>query len=239
MTAVIESVQTLNKTVFRMELSGDFHGMRPGQFAQIQVPGLYLRRPVSLCDFEEGHISLVIRAVGEGTKRLQAMRRGEQLDVLCPLGKGFDTQKSGDKPLLIGGGVGLPPMLALCKALLSEKKQPRVIAGFADADDAFLLDDFAAIGVDPIVSTVDGSLGAKGFVTDVMPKDGFSFLYACGPKPMLRAIWEQTGGCGEYSLEERMGCGFGACMGCAVETADGIRRVCADGPVFSGKELKW
>ncbi|MBQ8136524.1 MAG: dihydroorotate dehydrogenase electron transfer subunit [Clostridia bacterium] len=239
MIARIESVRPLNQTIFRMDLSGTFPAMRPGQFAQLEVPGLYLRRPISLCDFDGGHLTLVIRAVGEGTKRLQCMQVGEKLDVLCPLGNGFDTEASGDTPLLVGGGVGLPPMLALCKALLAQGKHPKVIVGFANADDAFLLDEFAALGVSPAVSTVDGSLGTKGFVTDVMPEDGFTYLYACGPKPMLRALWERTEGCGEYSLEERMGCGFGACMGCAVKTASGVKRVCFDGPVFTGKELVW
>ena len=239
MICTVDRVQALSASVFRMELCGSFPDMRPGQFAGVQVPGKYLRRPISLCDFDSGRISLVIRAVGDGTRALRAVLPGERLDVLCPLGNGFDTQKSGMTPLLVGGGVGLPPLYALCRRLIAQGKRPAVIAGFACAGDAFLTDAFLALGAQVQVTTVDGSLGVRGMVTDAMPESGYSYLYACGPKAMMRAVCEKAGGVGEYSLEERMGCGFGACMGCAVRTVGGMKRVCADGPVFPGKEILW
>ena len=239
MIATVESVRGLNGDVFRMELAGSFPEMKPGQFAEIQVPGQYLRRPISLCDFAKDHISLVIRAVGEGTRALRDMRPGETLDLLCPLGNGFDTEKSGDTPLLVGGGVGLPPLYALCRLLIEKGAKPTVAAGFAGARDVFLLDEFRALGAKVLVASIDGTLGVKGLVTDVMPDSGYSYVYSCGPKAMMRAVCEKAGSLGEYSLEERMGCGFGACMGCAVKTAGGMRRVCKDGPVFAGKEILW
>ena len=237
----IESNVQIAKNTYEMDLVGDTSEItRPGQFVQAALPGFYLRRPISVCEWDGESLRLVYKVVGQGTAAMAKMRPGESLDLLCGLGNGFATGTAcGMSPLLAGGGVGLPPLLGLCRALLAEGKQPRVLAGFGTAAEAFLLDDFRSLGVPVTVTTMDGSLGVKGLVTDALPSLTFDDVMACGPLPMLRALWKQTGGMGQYSLEERMGCGFGACMGSSVMTREGAARVCREGPVFRGEVLPW
>ena len=232
--------RALTASVRSMRLSGDTGSLtRPGQFVQVALPGFYLRRPISVCEWDEGSLRLVYKVVGQGTAAMADMRPGDRLDLLCGLGNGFDTALCGESPLLVGGGVGLPPLLGLCRALLAEGKAPRVLAGFGTAAEVFLLEDFRALGVPVTVTTMDGSLGVKGLVTDALGDLDFDDVLACGPLPMLKALWKRTEGKGQYSLEERMGCGFGACMGCSVQTKQGSMRVCREGPVFRGEVLPW
>ena len=237
---VIEN-RPLNATVLSMWLSGDTSAFRrPGQFVQVCVPGFYLRRPISVCEWTEGRLRLVYKPVGPGTEKLAAFKPGDELDLLPGLGNGFDASLLGRRPLLVGGGVGLPPLLGLCRQLLAEHRQPSVLAGFAGEADIFLLDDFEALGVPVTVTTQDGSRGLQGLVTDALPRLDFDSLAACGPIPMMKALRNTVGRVPQlYSLEERMGCGFGACMGCTVQTAGGPARVCKEGPVFRGEELMW
>ena len=225
--------------VFLLDLAGDTSMVKaPGQFAQLQIPGFYLRRPISLCDWDENGMTLIYKAVGQGTDALSRMEAGDTLDILNGLGNGYDVNACGNQPLVIGGGVGIPPLYALTKALLAAGKTPTVILGFNKAEEIFLLDEFQDFDAETRVTTVDGSFGAKGFVTDALPKDYDSF-FACGPLPMLKAVFKACPTAGQLSLEERMGCGFGACMGCTVQTQNGPKRVCKDGPVFRKEELPW
>ena len=236
----ITANEQLTGTVWRMTLRGDASALTaPGQFVQVSLPGFFLRRPISVCDWDAETVTLVYKVVGQGTAAMAAMEAGTKLDLLTGLGNGFSVEACGDRPLLIGGGVGLPPMLGLCKALLRAGRAPRLLAGFGKADECFLLEDFAALGVQVTVTTLDGSRGVQGVVTDAMPGLDYDSVCACGPLPMLKAVWRQTGGMGQYSLEERMGCGFGACMGCTIQTRTGSKRVCKEGPVFDGGELMW
>ena len=205
----------LTDSVYKMVLSGDTSGVTNcGQFVNIKLDGLFLRRPISVCDCEDGQLTLVYKVVGRGTEQMSRMNAGEILDVLVGLGNGYDTTVSGDAPLLIGGGVGVPPMYMLCKKLIAEGKNPTVILGFNRADEIFYENEFKALGVRVIVTTVDGSYGVKGFVTDAMKEIDYSYFYTCGPEPMLKAVYRATNTSGQFSFEERMGCGFGACMGC-------------------------
>ncbi len=225
--------------VFLLDLAGDTSMVKaPGQFAQLQIPGFYLRRPISICDWDESGMTLIYKAVGQGTDALSRMGAGDTLDILNGLGNGYDANACGNHPLVIGGGVGIPPLYALTKALLAAGKQPAVILGFNKAEEIFLLDEFQDFDAEIRVTTVDGSFGAKGFVTDALPK-GYDSFFACGPLPMLKAVCKACDTPGQLSLEERMGCGFGACMGCTLETRFGPRRVCKDGPVFLKEELLW
>ncbi len=239
-TLTVLSNDALTKSVYRMRLAGDLSSFtRPGQFCNIAVPGFYLRRPISVCDIEGDVLTLLYKVVGHGTEAMAAMQPGTALDVLCGLGNGYDTAKSGDRPLLLGGGVGIPPLYGLAKALLAEGKPVRAILGFNTAEEIFWVDEFRALGVDVTVTTADGSAGEKGFVTDALPAD-YSYFYTCGPLPMLRAVYEKTFTSGQFSFEARMGCGFGACMGCSMKTADGgYKRVCREGPVFRKEEIVW
>lgn len=231
--SILENV-ALTEQVSRMVLAGPTGAITaPGQFVQISLPGFYLRRPISVCDWEEGKLTLVYKAVGEGTTLMQAMESGVKLDILVGLGNGYNTEVSGDRPVLLGGGVGVPPIYGLAKRLVAEGKHPQVILGFNAEKEIFFREEFEALGVPVTVTTVDGSVGMKGFVTDAMKTMEYTHFYACGPLPMLKAIEKTAVTGGQYSFEERMGCGFGACMGCAVETKNGVKRVCADGPVFS------
>ncbi len=231
----------LNGSVRSMRLAGDTASLaRPGQFVQVSVPGFYLRRPISVCEWTEGELRLVYKCVGPGTERMARMEAGESLDLLSGLGNGFDPALLGRAPLLVGGGVGLPPLLGLCRTLLADGRHPAVLAGFAGTDDIFLLDDLAALGVPVTVTTQDGSTGIRGLVTDALPGLAYDSLAACGPVPMMKALRRAAGNVPQlYSLEERMGCGFGACMGCSLETVNGPKRVCREGPVFRGEELMW
>lgn len=213
--------------------------VRPGQFANIAVSGCYLRRPISICDAAEGRICIVYKIVGEGTAKLKAMQAGEELDILLPLGNGFDVSLAGERPLLVGGGVGVPPLLLLAKRLIADGRNVDVVLGFNTAKEIILAEEFRAAGCSVTIATVDGSEGCKGFVTDAIRSLGasHSFFYACGPKPMLRALQKEMNIQGQISMEERMGCGFGACMGCTCKTAGGNRQVCIDGPVFAKDDI--
>lgn len=230
----------LTDSVYKMVLSGDTSGVTNcGQFVNIKLDGLFLRRPISVCDCEGGQLTLVYKVVGRGTEQMSRMNAGEILDVLVGLGNGYDTTVSGDAPLLIGGGVGVPPMYMLCKKLIAEGKNPTVILGFNRADEIFYENEFKALGARVIVSTVDGSYGVKGFVTDAMKGIDYSYFYTCGPEPMLKAVYRATNTSGQFSFEERMGCGFGACMGCSCKTITGYKRICKEGPVLCKEEILW
>ncbi len=212
---------------------------KPGQFVNIKIDGLFLRRPISVCDWSDGSLTIIYKVVGEGTEKMAKMLSGEKLDILTGLGNGYNTEKSGDSPLLLGGGVGVPPMYALCKKLISEGKSVTVILGFNTKDEIFYEDEFKALGADVHVTTADGSYGVKGFVTDVMKTLTYSYFYTCGPMPMFKAIEAVAVTSGQFSFEERMGCGFGACVGCTCKTKYGNKRICRDGPVLEREEIVW
>ena len=227
------------RDVFRMRLEGDVSAVRqPGQFVNLSLPGRFLRRPISVCDREEDRITLIYKAVGEGTAQMSRMAPGETVDVLTGLGNGYDLTRAGDRPLLLGGGVGVPPLYWLAKELRRQGKPVTAVLGFNGAEDVFGEEAFAALGCETRVATVDGSYGIKGFVTDAMPEE-YSYFYTCGPEPMLRAVWRRTETDGEFSFEERMGCGFGACMGCSCKTLTGAKRICREGPVLRKEEILW
>ncbi|MBR5437796.1 MAG: dihydroorotate dehydrogenase electron transfer subunit [Clostridia bacterium] len=231
--------EQLTETVYRMVLKGDTSALvKPGQFVNLLVEGCYLRRPISVYDWDENTVTVIYKVVGEGTEKMSKWPEGYKCDVLVGLGNGFDTSKSGDKPLLIGGGVGVPPLYGLCKRLVAEGKKPTVILGFNEEKEIFCKEEFSAVA-DTVITTVDGSVGVKGFVTDAMKDMEYSFFYTCGPMPMFRAIEKTAVGSGEYSFEERMGCGFGACMGCSCKTKYGNKRICKDGPVLEREEIIW
>lgn len=237
----VKSNQHLTDTVLKMVLAGDTSAITAsGQFVNIKLDGFFLRRPISVCDYNEKNLTILYKVVGKGTQYLSTLAAGKQLDILTGLGNGYDTSKSGMRPLLIGGGVGVPPMYRLAKNLLEEDKKPEVILGFNTKAEAFYVDEFRALGVPVHVATADGSLGTKGFVTDVVKtlKD-YTYFYTCGPEPMLKALSDVTETSGQLSFEERMGCGFGACMGCSCETKYGNKRICKDGPVLEKEEIKW
>ena len=237
---IIENAR-IAPNVYLLDLAGDTSMIKaPGQFCQVQLPGLYLRRPISICDWDENGMTLIYKVIGQGTEALSKMETGAVLDILNGLGNGYDVDACGDRPLVIGGGVGTPPLYGLTKALLRAGKQPQVILGFNTYEEIFLLDEFEDLDVPVTVTTADGSFGVKGFVTDVLQPADSRYIFACGPLPMLKAVYHKSG-CltGQYSLEERMACGFGACMGCSIQTANGPKRVCKDGPVFRKEELLW
>ena len=234
----IISNTALTRDVYRMVLSGDTSAITaPGQFVEIALPGKFLRRPISVNDWGENRLTLIYKVVGHGTEQMSLLPAGTKLDVLTGLGNGYDTSKSGDAPVLVGGGVGVPPLYGLCKTLLRQGKHPRVVLGFNKASEIFLADEFRALGVEVSIATADGSVGTKGFVTDVLKALPFSYFYACGPLPMFKAMEAAVTASGQYSMEERMGCGFGACMGCSIQTKSGAKRVCKDGPVFPREEV--
>ena len=235
------SNDNIAESIFKMVLHGDTGAFsRPGQFLNIKLDGLFLRRPISVCDYEADKITIIYKVVGQGTEKMAELKPGESLDILTGLGNGFDTSLSGNAPLLIGGGVGVPPMYGLCKSLVSEGKKPSVILGFNKKSEIFCKEEFERLGADVYITTVDGSVGTKGFVTDVMKNLNYSFFYTCGPMPMFRAIENVAVTSGQYSFEERMGCGFGACMGCSCKTlTGGYKRICKDGPVMMREEILW
>ncbi len=235
----VKSNEALTENVFRMVLQGDTSAItRPGQFINILIDGLYLRRPISVCDKSEDTVTIIYKSVGAGTAKMSAMKPGVRLDVLTGLGNGYDLSVSGDRPLLIGGGVGVPPLYMLAKELISQGKKVCVILGFNTSAEVFYEDEFRALGTDVAVTTVDGSKGTKGFVTAALPDDYTSF-YTCGPEPMLKAVYSACNTDGQFSFEERMGCGFGACMGCSCKTVTGYKRICKDGPVLRKEEILW
>ena len=233
----IKSNEQIAKNVYRMQLCGDTAGILPGQFVNIRVQGQFLRRPISVCNIADGILTIIYKVVGVGTEAMSHLPVGTQLDVLTVLGNGYDLSKAGDKPLLVGGGVGVPPMYMLARQLREAGKAVRVILGFNTKDEVFYEEEFRALGCDVTVTTVDGSHGVKGFVTNAL--DGKqSYYYTCGPLPMIKALLQAAGTNGEVSMEERMGCGFGACMGCTIQTTQGPKRVCKEGPVFPAEILQ-
>lgn len=238
----ILSNEPLTASVWRMVLEGDTQWItRPGQFVNIELTGRYLRRPISISDYDAQTITLIYKVVGAGTEQMSRMVAGEKLDLLTGLGNGFDPSVVCLKPLLVGGGVGVPPLYNLCKQLLAGGKQPTVILGFNKAEEVFYAREFKALGVATYVTTVDGSVGVKGFVTDAIREKAidYDYFYACGPLPMLKALWQATTTSGELSFEERMGCGFGACMGCSCKTLTGNKRICKEGPVMKKSDILW
>ena len=238
----------LAEGIFRMVLEGDTSAVTaPGQFVDLQLPGKYLRRPISVCDCEEGCLTLIYKVLGAGTAQMTEMEPGTVLDVLTGLGNGFDLSKAGDAPVLIGGGIGIPPLYWLAKELIKLGKTPSVTLGFNTVDEMFYASEFRALGCNVRVATADGSYGTKGYVTTPFLQEkqaadsssNYSYYYTCGPLPMLKAVHKTMDIPGQLSLEERMGCGFGACMGCSMKVKGGYKRVCKDGPVFCSEELLW
>ena len=228
------------KDVWLMKLEGDVSAITAsGQFVNIKLDGFYLRRPISVCDYDENTLTIIYKVVGEGTEVMSKLRCGTQLDVLVGLGNGYNLSKSGANPVLIGGGVGVPPMYNLCKKLIEEGKNVKVILGFNKEEEIFFEDEFKALGAEVYITTVDGSYGKKGFVTDVLKDLDYSYFFTCGPMPMFKAIEATAVTSGQYSFEERMGCGFGACMGCSCKTKYGNKRICKDGPVLEREEIIW
>jgi len=245
MRFTIKEQRQLTSTVYFMRLEGDTTGIsKTGQFVQIQLPGFYLRRPISINDWtcgENGTLDLIYKVVGHGTESMKLLPDGTELDLLIGLGNGYNIDGDEQKPLLIGGGVGVPPLYALCKALIKQGKQPSVVLGFNTASEVFWKDEFEALGVPVTVTTVDGSMGVKGFVTSAMDGD-FDYVYTCGPEPMFKAVYkvlDEKGLSGQFSFEERMACGFGVCMGCSCKTKYGNKRICKDGPVLVKEEIIW
>lgn len=229
----------LTKDVYKMILAGDTQYITaPGQFINIKLDGKFLRRPISVCDYDEKSITIIYKVVGEGTAQMKDIQPGESLDILTGLGNGYDISKS-TKPLLIGGGVGVPPMYNLAKTLIADGQKPTVVLGFNTASEVFYEKEFKALGADTYVTTVDGSYGIKGFVTDAMANLEYDYFYTCGPLPMFKAVYNATETSGQFSFEERMGCGFGACMGCSCKTKYGNKRICKDGPVLVKEEIIW
>jgi len=230
----------LTESVFQMILKGDTSAITaPGQFVNIQLDGLYLRRPISVCDLAENTLTIIYKTVGKGTEKMAAMQPGEKLDVLTGLGNGYDLTVSGEKPVLLGGGVGVPPMYLLAKQLIAQGKKVCVILGFNTKSEIFYEDAFKALGAEVTVTTVDGSYGTKGFVTDALKEMEYSYFYTCGPEPMLKAVYKASVTSGQMSFEKRMGCGFGACMGCSCKTITGYKRICKEGPVMRKEEILW
>lgn len=235
----IRSNTALTDSVYKMVLEGDTSAITaPGQFVNIRLEGMFLRRPISVCDYDERALTIIYKVVGKGTAAMAAMATGDELDILTGLGNGYDLSLSGENPVLLGGGVGVPPMYNLAKKLLAQGKSVSVILGFNTESEIFYEQEFKALGCQVTVTTVDGSYGKKGFVTDALPET-YSYFYTCGPEPMLKAVYRSTATSGQMSFEERMGCGFGACMGCSCKTLTGYKRICKDGPVMKKEEILW
>ena len=229
----------LTANVYRMVLKGDTADIFPGQFVNIKLEGLYLRRPISVCDLQGDKLTIIYKVVGKGTEVMSRMSCGEKLDVLTGLGNGYDLSLSGDKSVLLGGGVGVPPMYLLAKKLIEQGREVSVILGFNTASEVFYEQEFTALGCNVTVTTVDGSYGTKGFVTDVLKEMDYTYFYTCGPEPMLKAVYKTSVTSGQMSFEKRMGCGFGACMGCSCKTITGYKRICKEGPVMKKEEILW
>lgn len=240
-TSIFEIIDNrkIAKNTYEMLLRGDTSDITAsGQFVNIKLSGFFLRRPISVCNLEGDTLTLIYKVVGEGTEAMADMKAGERLDVLTGLGNGYDLSPAGEYPLLIGGGAGVPPMFLLARRLIAEGKKPRAILGFGSADEVFYKEEFEKIGVPVTVTTVDGSEGVGGFVTDAM-EEGYTYFYTCGPEPMLKAVYDKSVTGGQFSFEERMGCGFGACMGCSCKTKYGNKRICREGPVLVKEEIIW
>ena len=233
------SNEALTDSVYKMVLQGDTSAITaPGQFVNILLDGHFLRRPISVCDYNEKTLTMIYKVVGKGTADMATLGAGAKLDILTGLGNGYDLSLSGDSPVLLGGGVGVPPMYNLAKKLVAQGKKVSVILGFNTAAECFYEKEFIALGCDVQVTTVDGSYGKKGFVTDALPEN-YTYFYTCGPEPMLKAVYKATATSGQMSFEERMGCGFGACMGCSCKTLTGYKRICKEGPVMKKEEILW
>ena len=230
----------LTDSVYKMVLEGDTSAITAaGQFVNIRLDGMFLRRPISVCDYDEKTLTIVYKVVGKGTEAMSKMTPGTKLDILTGLGNGYDLSLSGDRPVLLGGGVGVPPMYNLAKKLISAGKKVFVILGFNTKSEIFYEEEFKKLGCDVTVTTVDGSYGTKGFVTTALEGMDYTYFYTCGPEPMLKAVYKASATSGQMSFEERMGCGFGACMGCSCKTLTGYKRICKDGPVMKKEEILW
>ena len=236
----IRTNEALTDSVYKMVLVGDTsHITNCGQFVNIQLDGLFLRRPISVCDYDAETLSIVYKVVGKGTEAMSRMAPGKKLDILTGLGNGYDLTLSGDKPVLLGGGVGVPPMYNLAKKLIAQGKTVTIILGFNTRSEVFYEEEFKALGCRVIVCTADGSYGVKGFATTPLADIDYTYFYTCGPEPMLKAVYKATATSGQMSFEERMGCGFGACMGCSCKTLTGHKRICKEGPVMKKEEILW
>ena len=236
----ILSNEALTDSVYKMVLGGDTSAITAsGQFVNIQLAGKFLRRPISVCDYDDSTLTIVYKVVGKGTAQMSDMTAGEELDILTGLGNGYDLTLSGSKPVLLGGGVGVPPMYNLAKKLIAQGKEVSVILGFNTKSEIFYEEEFNALGCEVTVTTVDGSYGVKGFVTTALEAMDYTYFYTCGPEPMLKAVYKATSTSGQMSFEERMGCGFGACMGCSCKTLTGYKRICKEGPVMKKEEILW
>ena len=237
---IIKENEKIAKDVMRMVLAGNTEEITAsGQFVNIKVEGFFLRRPISVCDYDSETLTLIYKIVGGGTEAMSKMKSGEGLDILTGLGNGYSLDESGDMPLLLGGGVGVPPMYKLCKCLVEMGKKPTVVLGFNSAEDVFYEEEFKKLGARVFVATADGTYGEKCFVTDVIDNINYTYFYTCGPEPMLKAVYDKTNTEGQFSFEERMGCGFGACMGCSCKTKYKNKRICKDGPVLTKEEIIW
>ena len=235
----IQSNTPLTKDVMKMVLAGDTSAITAsGQFVNIALEGKFLRRPISVCDYDDSTLTIIYKVVGKGTALMKDMVPGQSLDILTGLGNGYDLSCAGDAPVLLGGGVGVPPMYNLAKKLVAMGMTVNVILGFNTASEVFYEEQFKSLGCSVTVTTVDGSYGLKGFVTDALPEN-YTYFYTCGPEPMLKAVYRATNTSGQMSFEERMGCGFGACMGCSCKTLTGYKRICKEGPVMRKEEIAW
>jgi len=227
------------ENIWKMTLEApELEEQKPGQFVNIRLDGLYLRRPVSVCDSEPGRLTIIYKTVGKGTEQMSRLRRDAVLDVLTGLGNGYDLSKAGERPLLLGGGVGVPPLMLLARKLRAQGKEVTAVLGFNRRAEIFGDAEFRDMGCTTVVTTADGSCGIRGFVTDALPED-YSYFYTCGPEPMLKAVYRAAKTGGQFSFEERMGCGFGACMGCSCKTVTGYKRICREGPVLEKEEILW
>jgi dihydroorotate dehydrogenase electron transfer subunit len=236
---VIASNRALTADIYEMVLEGDTSSITaPGQFVNIKLEGMFLRRPISVCDVEDDKLTIIYKVVGKGTEAMSRMSAGE-LDILTGLGNGYDLTVSGEKPVLLGGGVGVPPMFKLAKELIAQGKKVSVILGFNTKNEIFYEEEFKNLGAEVFVTTVDGSYGIRGFVTDALKNIDYTYFYTCGPEPMLKAVHRASVTSGQMSFEERMGCGFGACMGCSCKTLTGYKRICKEGPVMRKEEILW
>lgn len=237
---IVRENKMLVNSIYKLSLEGDTSDIKaPGQFVNIELEGFYLRRPLSVCDWEDGKLTVIYKVVGNGTEALSLKSEGTRLDLLTGLGNGYDLTVSGDKPLLIGGGAGVPPLYGLAKRLIKKGSRPTVILGFNTEGEVFLENEFKALGIKTLVTTVDGSKGIKGFAAAALPETEYTYVYTCGPEPMLKAVYNSTETPGQFSFEERMGCGFGACMGCSCKTKYGYKRICREGPVLCKEEIVW
>ena len=235
---ITENVR-IAENVYRMALeSPELEAQKPGQFVNFRLDGLFLRRPISVYDSAAGQLTVIYKTVGKGTRQMAGMQPGAVLNVLTGLGNGYDLSRAGDKPLLLGGGVGVPPLYLLAKQLIAQGRQVTAVLGFNTRAEVFGEAEFKALGCEVTVTTADGSYGTKGFVTDALPEE-YSYFYTCGPEPMLKAVYAKTKTSGQFSFEERMGCGFGACMGCSCKTVTGYKRICREGPVLEKEEILW